>query len=225
MQLATQQHAGCHASRKGCAANVGSQQPLPRGGAARGAVAVGGEQKMACAPRVLPLHSNNVTSSRRGGRVVARISAAPGAPAAVDAGGSQGGSDVYDAIIVGAGISGLVTAQALAAKHADKVPNFLVTEARERVGGNVTSMSGGGYVWEEGPNSFQPNDAMLQIAVSLIVCGLCCVCVCVLPQESVCVWVWCARAWLAVAAARATCPAVIIAARSTPPRELGLQLG
>jgi oxygen-dependent protoporphyrinogen oxidase len=78
---------------------------------------------------------------------------------------SSGSQHVYDTIVVGAGISGLTTAQALAAKHG--VSNFLVTEARERVGGNITSMSGEGYIWEEGPNSFQPNDFMLQIAVSL----------------------------------------------------------
>ena len=45
---------------------------------------------------------------------------------------------------------------------------FLVTEGRERVGGNITSMSGNGYLWEEGPSSFQPNDAMLKAAVSPI---------------------------------------------------------
>ena len=78
-------------------------------------------------------------------------------------------SQVYDAVIVGAGISGLTTAQALAAKHG--VSNFLVTEARERVGGNITSMQGEGYIWEEGPNSFQPNDFMLQIAVSPSTCS------------------------------------------------------
>ena len=72
-------------------------------------------------------------------------------------------ANVYDAVIVGAGISGLTTAQALQSKHG--LTNFLVTEARERVGGNITSMEGDGYVWEEGPNSFQPNDFMLQIAV------------------------------------------------------------
>jgi hypothetical protein len=73
---------------------------------------------------------------------------------------------VYDVVIVGAGISGMVTAQALSAKHGSKVSSFLVTEARERVGGNITSMASDEYVWEEGPNSFQPNDSMLQIAVS-----------------------------------------------------------
>lgn len=71
-----------------------------------------------------------------------------------------------DTVVVGAGISGLVTAQALATRHGDTVKSFLVTEGRERVGGNITSMQGDGYVWEEGPNSFQPNDAMLQAAVS-----------------------------------------------------------
>ncbi len=75
--------------------------------------------------------------------------------------GQQAG--VYDIIIVGGGLTGLVAGQALAAKHG--VSNFLVTEAKERVGGNITSREGGGYVWEEGPNSFQPNDSMLQIAV------------------------------------------------------------
>lgn len=70
---------------------------------------------------------------------------------------------IYDAVIVGGGLSGLVAGQALALKHG--VSNFLVTEACDRVGGAITSVEGNGYMWEEGPNTFQPSDAMLQIAV------------------------------------------------------------
>jgi len=87
--------------------------------------------------------------------VAAAASAAPAA--------TQQQQPVYDAVVVGGGLSGLVAGQALAAKHG--IRNFLVTEARDRVGGNITSLEGNGFVWEEGPNSFQPNDAMLQIAV------------------------------------------------------------
>lgn len=44
---------------------------------------------------------------------------------------------------------------------------MLVTEARDRVGGNITTLEnqGEGLLWEEGPNSFQPSDAILKAAV------------------------------------------------------------
>lgn len=44
--------------------------------------------------------------------------------------------------------------------------SWLLTEGRDRVGGNITTLSNDeGYLWEEGPNSFQPSDAMLKAAV------------------------------------------------------------
>ncbi|KAF8724282.1 hypothetical protein HU200_021310 [Digitaria exilis] len=70
-----------------------------------------------------------------------------------------------DCVVVGGGISGLCTAQALATKHG--VSDVLVTEARARPGGNITTVElpEEGYLWEEGPNSFQPSDPVLTMAV------------------------------------------------------------
>ena len=68
----------------------------------------------------------------------------------------------YDCVVVGGGISGLCTAQALLTDHGSSV---LVTEARDRVGGNIATVRAEGHQWEEGPNSFQPNEAMLKCAV------------------------------------------------------------
>ncbi|XP_052174964.1 protoporphyrinogen oxidase 1, chloroplastic [Diospyros lotus] len=75
------------------------------------------------------------------------------------------GESALDCVIVGAGISGLSIAQALATKHADVAPNFIVTEARDRGGGNIITVERDGYLWEEGPNSFQPSDPMLTMVV------------------------------------------------------------
>ena len=68
-----------------------------------------------------------------------------------------------DVVVVGAGVSGLSTAHTLKMKKMREA-TVLVTEARERVGGNVTSRSDGTYTWEEGPNSYQPGDAILTLA-------------------------------------------------------------
>lgn len=70
-----------------------------------------------------------------------------------------------DCVVVGGGISGLCIAQALSTKHANAAANLIVTEARDRVGGNITTIERDGYLWEEGPNSFQPSDPMLTMVV------------------------------------------------------------
>ncbi|KAL6008919.1 Protoporphyrinogen oxidase 1, chloroplastic [Asimina triloba] len=90
-------------------------------------------------------------------------------PSKSDGGGGTSdfaGVHSVDCVVVGAGISGLVITQALATKHRDVVAGgVLVTEARDRVGGNISTVERDGYLWEEGPNSFQPSDSMLALAV------------------------------------------------------------
>ncbi|KAK7269541.1 hypothetical protein RIF29_22272 [Crotalaria pallida] len=70
-----------------------------------------------------------------------------------------------DCVIVGGGISGLCIAQALSTNAAAAAANVVVTEARDRVGGNIITVERDGYLWEEGPNSFQPSDPMLTMVV------------------------------------------------------------
>lgn len=78
---------------------------------------------------------------------------------------NAGNSATIDCVIVGGGISGLCIAQALFTDHRDVAPNVIVTEAKDRVGGNITTVERDGYLWEEGPNSFQPSDPMLKMVV------------------------------------------------------------
>ncbi|KAH9311883.1 hypothetical protein KI387_026918, partial [Taxus chinensis] len=74
-------------------------------------------------------------------------------------------NDSYDCVVVGGGISGLTTALALATKHSSTLNKLLLTEATDRVGGNIITMEKDGYLCEEGPNSFQPSDSMLSLLV------------------------------------------------------------
>lgn len=76
---------------------------------------------------------------------------------------AAGGRLTVECVVVGGGISGLCTAQALATRHGRG--EVLVTEARDRVGGNIITVERDGYLWEEGPNSFQPSDPFLSMAV------------------------------------------------------------
>ncbi|PKA63038.1 Protoporphyrinogen oxidase, chloroplastic [Apostasia shenzhenica] len=96
---------------------------------------------------------------------VASEAAVSRGPGGDDGDGSSAGRLSVDCVVVGGGISGLCTAQALMTRHGGAAPEVLVTEARDRVGGNITTVERDGYLWEEGPNSFQPSDAVLSMAV------------------------------------------------------------
>eukprot|EP01025_Chloroclados_australasicus_P034234 TRINITY_DN3504_c0_g2_i1.p2 TRINITY_DN3504_c0_g2~~TRINITY_DN3504_c0_g2_i1.p2 ORF type:complete len:171 (+),score=2.90 TRINITY_DN3504_c0_g2_i1:180-692(+) len=73
-------------------------------------------------------------------------------------------SNTYKCVIVGGGITGLCSGLALKQQHG--IENFVITEQRKRVGGNITTVSDDKFLWEEGPNSFTPSDPVLQAAVS-----------------------------------------------------------
>jgi oxygen-dependent protoporphyrinogen oxidase len=70
---------------------------------------------------------------------------------------------MLDSLIVGAGLSGLTVAHTL--QSCDR--NILVAEANPDVGGNIISHQQGEFLWEEGPNSFQPNPTLLKLAVDV----------------------------------------------------------
>lgn len=74
-------------------------------------------------------------------------------------------NQTLDVLVVGAGISGLTIAHELAIAKKHRV---LVAEAQDRVGGAITSAKNDeGYLWEEGPNSFQPTPELLRLAVQV----------------------------------------------------------
>ncbi|MEO0947136.1 MAG: protoporphyrinogen oxidase, partial [Cyanobacteria bacterium J06641_5] len=75
---------------------------------------------------------------------------------------------MLDALVVGAGISGLTLAYYLQQKNPQQ--QLLVAETNATVGGNMSSCSAEGFMWEEGPNSFTPTPEILQLAVDV---GLC----------------------------------------------------
>jgi protoporphyrinogen/coproporphyrinogen III oxidase len=76
--------------------------------------------------------------------------------------------ELLDTLIVGAGISGLSLAHALQKPVQSGSPlKILVTESRGRVGGNITTQTGEGFLWEEGPNSFSPTAELMRLAVDV----------------------------------------------------------
>jgi protoporphyrinogen/coproporphyrinogen III oxidase len=77
-------------------------------------------------------------------------------------------TNVLDTLIVGAGISGLSLAHALHKQATSASPlKILVAEGQGRVGGNITTSTAGGFLWEEGPNSFSPTVELLKLAVDV----------------------------------------------------------
>ncbi|MFQ3584157.1 MAG: protoporphyrinogen oxidase [Cyanobacteriota bacterium] len=72
-----------------------------------------------------------------------------------------------EVVVIGAGITGLTLAlrlqQGLRNSPAQGSRPVLLAEASPRVGGCISSQSQAGYRWEEGPNSFTPVPALLNL--------------------------------------------------------------
>ncbi len=79
--------------------------------------------------------------------------------------GSSGSQEPIpvDVVVVGAGITGLTLGHRL---HQQGI-NLVVLEASSRPGGSISSQTAQGYCWEEGPNSFTPTPALVNLIAEL----------------------------------------------------------
>lgn len=75
------------------------------------------------------------------------------------------GSKTVDCLVIGAGISGLAVAWRLHQQAPDR--SVAVIETSDRVGGNITTQTNDDFLWEEGPTSFAPNPALLELIAEL----------------------------------------------------------
>ncbi|KAI0561152.1 Amine oxidase [Gracilaria domingensis] len=78
---------------------------------------------------------------------------------------TQTSTTSLDVLVIGTGISGSSLSFNLHKHHPHL--NVLTTEARSVVGGNVISRKQNGYIWEEGPNTFQPSEPIMRLAVDV----------------------------------------------------------
>ena len=107
----------------------------------------------ALSPGARPLLASRRSGSASHKKALNRRGAPVRPQAAIDSASSvteaSSGSAVptYDVVVVGAGVSGLSTGFTLSQDAPGT--KMLVTEARDRVGGNITSMNDGNYIWEE----------------------------------------------------------------------------
>ena len=117
--------------------------------------------------------------------------------------GGRAEEEAVDCVVVGAGLSGLAIAKACIDQQSNTVRRYglpliirsptivchmrlnvscfslIVTEADTRPGGVIRSSSTAeGFLWEEGPNSFQPTPAMLKAAVRSVKPYRWCMCSC-----------------------------------------------